>query len=288
MGPRPYGPRVPSATPITIGTSPYTALAFTLPVPGLLVKVTAYLDGLGSGVGNGVLQAGIYQASGPLVAPGATSLGGVPGSVTIPSGQAPSWVDVGSYAAAELAAGDYVLVLSPSGGASSVIRAYRAADATTGGLTASSPGSTLGSTTADNPPVTAFVTFTDRWQAPSTDDFHYARLPYAEAFSIFDTPTSNADVPAAVTAACGWHGTARDPETDYFAIANRDNEEMTALVGERIRVHATTEYGASRYIPVYVHRQADILEDISLTRRAFARLAPLSTETLSVEVEVIP
>jgi hypothetical protein len=110
-------------------------------------------------------------------------------------------------------------------------------------------------------------------------DEYLATLPFLETQEVFGAGAVLAG--SARLAACGWHGTRFDPALGAFALVKRDGA-LADLVGERLKVTAT---GASVY--VYVRAEKDILEDISLTRRAFMVLGPPATERLDAVVEVM-
>lgn len=119
------------------------------------------------------------------------------------------------------------------------------------------------------------------WTPPegATEDY-YAALPWPESQRKL---AEGAAVPhSARLATCGWHGTKIDPNRGAFAIVRSDGP-LADLLGERVRVGA---YPRAAYVYVTDER-ADVEEDISLTRRAFAALAPLATDELAVKVEVM-
>ena len=94
-----------------------------------------------------------------------------------------------------------------------------------------------------------------------------------------------ADAHSTRTATCGWHGELFDPERGNFAIVREDGP-LADLLGQRIVVRQ--RFDTARHdVVVYVHRAADVLEDLSLTRRAFMALAGAWHDELAVEVEVM-
>lgn len=79
----------------------------------------------------------------------------------------------------------------------------------------------------------------------------------------------------------GWHDTVARPETGAAA-AVRTGSALEDLVGEVLRVAV-----GARSAYVYVAGAADLATDLSLARRAFLALAPLSTESVTAHVEVV-
>jgi hypothetical protein len=134
--------------------------------------------------------------------------------------------------------------------------------------------------TAEAGEFQVFATYFLESKVPEVDDAHIARYPFSYAQSIL-----GAEPPLAGTsrlAACTWHGTLVHPDRGSFALVRRDSE-FSNLVGERIRI--TTFAG--REVFAYVIAEADLEDDISLTRRVFMKLAPLATDQLSVRAEVL-
>lgn len=76
-----------------------------------------------------------------------------------------------------------------------------------------------------------------------------------------------------------WHGTLVHPEDGAFAVARRGLED---LVGEIVRVS-----WKGRSVLVYVIAPRGVPGDLSLSRAAFLRIAPLSADRVPAVVEVI-
>lgn len=117
---------------------------------------------------------------------------------------------------------------------------------------------------------------------PYEEDAYYARLGFDSAQAALG---DSGPIPPRRRAVVGWHGTYIDIESQgaSFAIANTDSA-LADLVGQRVKI----TYG-KRSVITYVHRQLDLDtdEDLSLSRRAYQALAPLSTDSLIVRVEAL-
>lgn len=79
----------------------------------------------------------------------------------------------------------------------------------------------------------------------------------------------------------GWHDTAADGTTGAAAVA-RSGGPYEELIGEVLRV----TYGPNEAFVLVVGRAA-VAADLSLARRAFFALAPLSEETIDAVVEIV-
>lgn len=131
----------------------------------------------------------------------------------------------------------------------------------------------------------------DLWQPRgAVDDFYLARLPFQEAQRLLSQTAPISGSPR--RAKLGWHHTFLDPETSAFAIVHTGGP-LADLVGERLRISLRDER-TTRTVTVYCHREADLrvegdplLDDISLTRLAFAQLALLPTSQVAAHVEVL-
>ena len=86
-------------------------------------------------------------------------------------------------------------------------------------------------------------------------------------------------------AVCGWHGTILNEETGAFCIVKQGGA-LADYLGERVRVRARYD-GVERSVVAYCHTQADIPNDLSLTRALFMRLGPAALDNLVVTVEVL-
>jgi hypothetical protein len=268
------------ATPVALAVDTVRTSRFTITSRSLVSKVSVYLDAAGSPGGQNA-RAVIYRASdGALMA--------VSQELVVPGGAAAAWVDfrfAADYVALDPADYDIGLHGGVTGGA---IRLF----ADTGG-TGRSNADTYADGTATTRPATssdtnlysAFLTYTTEWTAPDVADEELARLPFSQAQEYF------ADVAAPVPpsapryrSVAGWHGTIVDPERGAFALVHPDGA-LAELVGDRVRVRATP---SGRQVIVYVSAlNDDIIEDISLTRRAFADIALLSQDNQNVIVEVL-
>ena len=124
------------------------------------------------------------------------------------------------------------------------------------------------------------ISTTSVWTAPpDAPEDYYAELPWAEGQAVLAAGAPLAG--SAKIASCGWHGTRTDPNRGWFAVVAQAGP-LADLLGERVRVTA-----AGRSLCALVVDSRDVAEDISLARPAFARLAVLSTEQLTVRVEVM-
>jgi hypothetical protein len=119
------------------------------------------------------------------------------------------------------------------------------------------------------------------WTPPERPDTGVARYAFANAQDLLEAGTLAEDSATGVVA---WHGTTIDPERGSFCLARRGGP-FEDLVGERLRITRR-----DRSVVCYCHDLVELDEedeDLSLTRRAFAALAPLSTELLEAKVEVL-
>lgn len=117
------------------------------------------------------------------------------------------------------------------------------------------------------------------WKGP-VDDMLIARLPFDEAQAQLRAPARTS---TAVLAPVEWHGSSEygDPEVGSFAIVDEDGP-LAGLVGDRVQVSFE-----GRAVFAYVHRSGVLLDaQISLTRRLFHALAPLSTTVIDATVAV--
>lgn len=247
-------------------------------------KLTAYVDGNASGVivEQAAMRPVIYGADGALIAVG--------DEIIVTLGQDWGWVDLPFLAdfpggvVLEESDCDFGLHVDGSGLiriASDAISQRGTRSATdTYADGASDP---IGAVTRSTKDLSLFVTFTTDWVVPETDDFFYARLPFASSQEIL----GNGTVVSGLTkrAVCGWHGTLLNEETGAFCIVKQGGA-LADYLGERVRVRARYE-GVERSIVAYCHTQADIPDDLSLTRALFMRLAPAALDNLVVTVEVL-
>jgi hypothetical protein len=90
---------------------------------------------------------------------------------------------------------------------------------------------------------------------------------------------------AALVADVGWHGTDLHPEAGSVGLVREDGDYVD-LVGEIIKVSRVLTI-ETRVVYAYVVGTAGIIDDLSLSRRTFLGLGPLSNEQLVCTVEVI-
>jgi hypothetical protein len=112
------------------------------------------------------------------------------------------------------------------------------------------------------------------------DDMMLARLPFYEAQEALRGARQSG---TARFASCEWHGASQygDPERTSFAMVD-ESGPLGELVGERIVVSFE-----GRQVYAYVHRSTQLDAEMSLNRRAFMALAPLSADALSVAIAVV-
>jgi hypothetical protein len=119
---------------------------------------------------------------------------------------------------------------------------------------------------------------------PDEDDLYYARLPFDRAQAALDTAKTD---PASLRAAnLSWHGDLTDPERGSFALVNRGGP-LDDLVGDRVQIIVGRGTDVQRRVVAYCHADADLISDISVTRRLFLALGILGDEQPTVEVEVL-
>jgi hypothetical protein len=117
---------------------------------------------------------------------------------------------------------------------------------------------------------------------PDETDEHLASLPFLDSQRALTFNTSTAVI---VTGTCGWHGTRTDERQGSFAVV-RSGGPFANLVGERVRI--TTRTGKRRSVVAYVHNEsAELVDDLSITRRLFMEIGQLATDALDVRLEVL-
>jgi hypothetical protein len=128
-----------------------------------------------------------------------------------------------------------------------------------------------------------FASYVKAWALPpNVDDFYIARLPWEASQSVFGNggvlalPIFHADV--------GWHGTDLDDEEGAFAIV-QEGSVLEALIGERVRIR--TDQLSAGVVFAFVHNRYPIVDDISLTRRAFLELGFLAADNVRCVIEVM-
>jgi hypothetical protein len=125
--------------------------------------------------------------------------------------------------------------------------------------------------------LAAFVTGSLAWDYPvGAIDSIFARYGWEDSqIKLGESGVMEAE---GVSGSCGWHGTLLDPELGAFAVVREDGP-MAALVGERLQVVDET---SGRACYVYCHTDGPVIEDISLTRRAFQALSLAGDDELEV------
>jgi PKD repeat protein len=117
-----------------------------------------------------------------------------------------------------------------------------------------------------------------------SDDVHIAMLPWCEGQYVLRDGTVAEGALARGTV--GWHGTNFNPYRGAYAVA-RTGGPFEEFVGERLRLTYYRDPAVPRSVIVYVVDEAQPIEDLSLARRAFLALAPLSATEISVVAEVL-
>lgn len=268
-----------AATPVALAVDTVRTSRITVTKRTLAPKLTAYVDAVGAASAQ-VARAVIYRVSDGL-------LMGVSQEVQVAAGAVGAWVDFPFAAAVVLDPADYAIGLH-GGPTGSSLRLF--ADA--GGVGRSNADTYADGTATPRPATSSdtnlyslFLTYTTEWVAPDVSDMELARLPFPQAQEYFEDVA--APIPPSATryrTTAGWHGTIVDPERGAFAIVHPDGA-LAGLVGDRVRVRARP---SGRSVIVYIHeKNDDILEDISLTRRAFAEIALLAADDQKVIVEVL-
>lgn len=252
---------------------------FTVPKACLISKLTAYLDGAGTTNGDQAFRAVIYDSSGNLVAESP--------EVVIEDLDDPAWVDFIFDSPVAVTADDYVFGLH-TGATNEAAQYYGSGDGTNADLI--SDAYSDGAPSSISPSwgsgeLAIFATYAYAWEPPFETDLYLANLAYPSAQAALNTAEADPRTKRRVYAS--WHGTFLDPQSQGASLAvTQVGGALSDLVGERVRVSSD-----SRSTVVYIHRETDLdLDDdtqISLSRRAWQALAPLSDDTLLVTVEVI-
>lgn len=249
-------------------------------------KVSIYLDGQGSGIGDQVARAVIYDAA-------TNALVAVGDEVVVREGQKPGWVDF-SFSALKgklaLVPGDIFVGLH-TGLAANTIRMSASGPHGGGGKFnldsyADGPSSPFGTATAVNWDFALYVMAHDSYAPPDETDIYLSRLPFSDAEAALRTAGRGLSTPRLADA--GWHDTFIDPETGAVALV-RAGGAFEDLLGERIRVSTQTPVDR-RVVIAYVHNLADpdaFDWDLSLSRHLFSQVSLLAKETVPVLVEVL-
>jgi hypothetical protein len=264
------------------------AARFTAPLPGLLGKLTAYLDGLGSGHGVAKLKAIVYYSS---TGSYANQFIGVSDEVQIASGAPAEWVDFrfsqpGGLYLPQAYDYDFGLLV---GGTSNVARAFTEPNTlgrrNNADVYADGPSNPFGSAAFQATDLAIYGIAVGKYAPPTigVDEFYYARLPFADAQQKFmeTAPIRKTALPARLT----WHGTGVDVERGSFAVVQL-NGRFNDWIGERIRITSWQQKGLpASSVRCFVHNYAELDSDLSVPRRVWAALAPLGMDSLDVTVE---
>lgn len=238
-----------------LASAPAGADVVVAAVPVGITKLSARLDGLGSGEGSVVLTATIRdQAATPNTL-------GVSDEVTVAHGDAEGWVDfVFSPALKLTVAGTFTCSLSVVSGDDTSVRAL-----------------VVGA-------VALFLTGFDVYVPPDNEaEAYYGRLPYVDAQAKFSETVTK---PTVYRVHAGWHGTLLERETGSFCVV-RDDGPLAGFVGHRLKVTASDQ-PRQRSVTVFCNAATNlIVDDISLSRRSFGGIAPLSSMRITAKVEVL-
>jgi hypothetical protein len=241
----------------------------------LIPKLSVLADGGGSGSGTQMMRGALWNAADELVA--------VTEEVEIANGDGFGWHDLNFAEFPTWTNGEQWAMGVHFGGVAEVARYVIPEDNSGFNMTDTYSDGTpdlSAESAGEGPLITA--TFIRPVDLRTMDDLYYARLGHYSAQELLGTGATE----TVERTVCGWHGTWLDPEPQgaSFAVVDREGD-LADLVGERIRVSA---YGRS--VVAYVHRATELDSGdvhLSLSRRAFAALAVLSTEELRVKVEVL-
>lgn len=116
---------------------------------------------------------------------------------------------------------------------------------------------------------------------PSLRELEIAHLGFTSSQRFFVGSTEKV-----YAGACGWHGRSFDNERGAVAVVRTDGP-FADLVGERLRLTHFHDPAVPRSLTVYVHNEGPTVEDLSLPRMMFVRLAPLHSNFVNVSVEVL-
>lgn len=126
------------------------------------------------------------------------------------------------------------------------------------------------------------IAFDDPVQAQMMPELMIARRAFPTSQGLFAGPVlREADTAARI----GWHDTEVCAETGAIAVVPAGGD-LDNLVGEIVVVKRRLAREV-RGVYVYVLARAAVIDDLSLSRRAFLHLGLLSSESLTCSVEVI-
>jgi hypothetical protein len=244
-----------------------------VPDSSQVLKLSALMDGGAPGQSDQPVRGVLYDAI-------TKQLLGTTATVTVPANSPEAWFDLPFEEPVAVPPSMVVVGLQSGGTESSARLIGGPAPAYTDSF-ADGASATIASDAHDES-MPVFGTALVPWTPPdSLDEELYARMGFDTSQSVYRAavPIDSVDV------ACGWHGEAFDPERGAFAIVRTDGA-LADRVGERIRL--TREVSGERVsVSAYVHREAEIIEEISLTRGLYARLGPLAADELLVTVETL-
>jgi hypothetical protein len=251
---------------------------FELSEDRLLAKVSAYLDGNGSGSGTQVAKALVYNDD-------TNALVATSSEVSVLDGQAAGWVDFSFAQPTEILAGNIHLSLH-YGGSSTSSRYYTQGSgsnlSTSTDTYSDGPADPLTTSFATGE-VLIYATLIPEWTPPTVDNLHLATYGYNSAQTALGAVAPDPRTKQTVVA--GWHGTYLDPQPQgaSLAVVQKDGE-LSDYVGARVQISTR-----NKSVVAYIHRELDLdLTDntqISLSRRIWQQLAPLATDSLLVTVQ---
>lgn len=272
-------------TPHDLSAGELYARQIDMPAGGAhLAAVSALIDGQGPGAASGAatVYPAVYDEAGDLLTVGA--------GVVIAAGAPVAWRTLRLDVAGLALAGAPWIGLRAAG-ADNAARLYGVAPGTADAVTAAAVGdapATLDAAVASTLEAALLADVFAAYTAPVVEDAALARLPWSLAQRFLGV--TGAIGSTGQTAVAGWHGSTTDPEQGASCIVRTDGP-LAELVGERVLV--TARLGTlRRSVALYCHDEQDFGpdaadEDISLSRRAFQSLAPLATDALTVEIEVL-
>jgi hypothetical protein len=271
-----------TGTPTNLPTDEMYAMPVAIPAGQLRVaSVSALVDGQGPGVGAATIYPAVYDAGGSLIAVG--------DGVVIPDGDGTAWRTL-PLTMPGVAIAESMSIAIRASGPDNAARLYGFAhdvDAVTLSAVADAPADLSGATPSTRE-GSLFADVFEAWSAPAVEDAALARLPWSLSQRVLRASGPIASSRRA--AVCGWHGPSTDVEQGANAIVRSDGP-LADLVGERLQV--TYRLGTlRRTVAVYCGDEqafpgAAAAEDLSLSRRAFMALAPLASDDITVEVQVL-
>lgn len=280
-----HGPRDVGAVAENLPADTLLLNSIDLPAPERLVRLAAFIDGLGGVASTQLLRPVIFDEAGALVASG--------DELELSGDEEASWRSLTfPDAGMVLEAGTYLYGVH-AGATAAVGRIFREA---AGPDRLSAADAYLDGTADPHPALAAAAgelsvfleTHAGITPPANVTDLYLSRLPFEFTQRIF-----SAAGPVARTrrsARAGWHWTSVDEEQGAVAIARTDGP-LAELVGERIRVVYRVGT-AERVVYVLLHSEQvwpeDVTdEDFSLSRRAWLELAGWPCESIAVTVEVL-